>query len=75
MPPIGKGVSRLEKKAPDLIGAGSKFKHEWLVGWLAGKEQPLYAKSIGGSCLTPQTHMPGLTPEAEEIANIPTTNF
>lgn len=38
----GEPVSRLEKKAPDLIGIGSKFKHEWLVGWLAGKEPPVY---------------------------------
>lgn len=39
----GPAVSRYDKQAPDLIGIGSKFKHEWLVGWLEGKEDPVYA--------------------------------
>ncbi len=31
-------------KAPDLIWAGSKYRRPWLIGWLIGKEAPLYAK-------------------------------
>lgn len=40
----GKGDSRFNLKAPDLIWAGSKYRRPWLIGWLTGKEAPLYAK-------------------------------
>jgi len=40
----GKPDSRFNLRAPDLIWAGSKYQRSWLIGWLTGKEQPLYAK-------------------------------
>ncbi|RFC40869.1 MAG: Cytochrome c [Candidatus Nitrotoga sp. CP45] len=40
----GKPDSRFNLKAPDLIWAGSKYRRPWLIGWLTGKEAPLYAK-------------------------------
>jgi mono/diheme cytochrome c family protein len=65
----GPPASRLEKKAPDLIGAGSKFKHEWLVGWLAGKEPPIYALNYRwDQSRTPERHMTVSQSEAEAIA-------
>ncbi|MBL4664664.1 MAG: hypothetical protein JKY23_01690, partial [Nitrospinaceae bacterium] len=40
----GKGESRFNLKAPDLMWGGSKFKRDWLVAWLQGKENPVYSK-------------------------------
>lgn len=40
----GTADSRFNLRAPDLIWAGSKYQRAWLIGWLTGKEQPLYAK-------------------------------
>lgn len=40
----GKADSRFRLRAPDLIWAGSKYQRPWLIRWLTGKEQPLYAK-------------------------------
>ncbi len=41
----GEPESRFNLKAPDLMWAGSKYQHAWLVGFLTGKEKRLYAKS------------------------------
>ncbi|WHZ24327.1 MAG: Cytochrome c, class I [Nitrospira sp.] len=72
----GAPSSRLEKKAPDLIGAGSKFKQEWLVGWLTGKEQPLYAKSYRwDQSHTSQPHMTLPQSDAEAIVTYLETDF
>ena len=40
----GQPGSRFDLKAPDLMWAGSKYKRPWLIGWLTGKEAPLYDK-------------------------------
>ena len=40
----GQPESRFKLKAPDLMWAGSKYQRPWLIGWLTGKEEPLYAK-------------------------------
>ncbi|HSQ92045.1 MAG TPA: c-type cytochrome, partial [Nitrospiraceae bacterium] len=40
----GQPDSRFNLKAPDLIWAGSKYQRSWLIRWLTGKEEPLYAK-------------------------------
>lgn len=40
----GEATSRTNLQAPDLIGAGSKFQKEWLVGWLTGNEAAMYPK-------------------------------
>jgi mono/diheme cytochrome c family protein len=40
----GKPESRFKLRAPDLMWAGSKYQRSWLIGWLTGKEAPLYAK-------------------------------
>ena len=72
----GAPLSRLEKKAPDLIGAGSKFKHEWLISWLAGNEPPLYPKSYRwDQSQTPQPHMAVSQSDAEAIAQYLETDF
>lgn len=41
----GEPESRFNLKAPDLMWAGNKYQHPWLVGFLTGKENRLYAKS------------------------------
>ncbi len=38
----GEPVSRLKLKAPDLKWGGNKYQHNWLVGFLEGKEELLY---------------------------------
>lgn len=40
----GKPESRFKLRAPDMMWAGSKYQRSWLIGWLTGREQPLYAK-------------------------------
>ncbi len=40
----GKPESRFKLRAPDMMWAGSKYQRSWLIRWLTGKEQPLYAK-------------------------------
>ncbi len=72
----GPPLTRYEKKAPDLIGAGGKFKHEWLVSWLEGKEQPLYAKSYRwDQGQTPQSHMVLSRADAEAVAQYLDSDF
>jgi mono/diheme cytochrome c family protein len=72
----GPPASRLEKKAPDLIGAGSKFKRDWLVGWLAGKESPIYALNYRWDQPPgPERHMVVSQAEAETIAEYLETEF
>ena len=41
----GDPESRFNLKAPDLMWAGNKYQHQWLVGFLSGTESRLYAKS------------------------------
>ena len=72
----GSPASRFEKNAPDLIGVGSKFKREWLVGWLVGNEQPVYALSYRwDQSQTPERHLVVSQPEAEAIAEYLETDF
>ncbi len=40
----GEAESRFNLKAPDLMWAGSKYKRDWLIRWLTGKEKPIYIK-------------------------------
>lgn len=35
----GEPESRFNLKAPDLMWAGSKYKRDWLIRWLTGKER------------------------------------
>jgi mono/diheme cytochrome c family protein len=72
----GPPESRFEKKSPDLIGVGSKFKHEWLVGWLTGKEEPVYALGYRwDQSRSMDKHMVLSQPEAEAIAEYLETSF
>ncbi len=41
----GQPGSRFNLNAPDLMWAGSKYQHTWLIGFLTGTEKRLYAKS------------------------------
>ncbi len=65
----GEPESRFNLKAPDLMWAGSKYQHEWLVGFLAGKENRLYAKSYRwDQGWEPDSHVTLPEEQAEEIA-------
>ncbi|MBK9306998.1 MAG: c-type cytochrome [Nitrospira sp.] len=66
----GAADSRFKLNAPDLTGAGSKFKREWLMSWLLGKEAPVYAKSYRwDQSQQPDRHPVVSQAEAEQIAD------
>jgi len=66
----GVADSRFKLNAPDLIGAGSKLKRDWLIGWLRGKEEPVYAKSYRWDrSPQPDRHPVVSQKEAEQIAD------
>ncbi|MEO6545866.1 MAG: c-type cytochrome, partial [Nitrospiraceae bacterium] len=66
----GKPDSRFNLKAPDLIWAGSKYKRTWLIGWLTGKEAPLYAKGyLWDLTEVPSKHPMVTESEANAIAD------
>lgn len=72
----GQPASRFDKKAPDLIGVGSKFKHEWLVDWLAGKEQAVYTSGYRWDhSQTAQSHTVLPQADAEAMAAYLEKNF
>lgn len=65
----GKPESRFKLKAPDLMWAGSKYQRAWLIGWLTGKERPLYAKGYRWDLSQePTKHMIVTEAEANAIA-------
>ena len=54
----GKPESRFNLKAPDLMWAGSKYQRAWVIGWLTGKEEPLYPKGYRWDVMqAPYKHM------------------
>lgn len=66
----GKPESRFKLKAPDLMWAGSKYQRAWLIGWLTGKEAPLYAKGYRWDLSQePTKHMTVTEAEANAIAD------
>ena len=66
----GEATSRFNLQAPDLIGAGSKFQKEWLIGWLMGKEPTMYAKSYRwDQTQQPGRHMTVSQQKAEALAD------
>ena len=66
----GKPDSRFNLKAPDLMWAGSKYKRTWLIGWLTGKEAPLYAKGYRWDLTEVPSRHPMVTEsEANAIAD------
>lgn len=65
----GEPGSRFNLKAPDLMWAGSKYRHRWLVGFLSGKENMLYAKSYRwDQGWEPDVHIALPEDQAEAIA-------
>ena len=66
----GAGESRFNLKGPDLMWGGSKYQRQWLIDWLTGKEEMLYAKSYRwDQGQEPDVHI-AVTPEqAEAIAD------
>lgn len=65
----GDPESRFNLKAPDLMWAGSKYQHVWLVGFLTGKENRLYAKSYRwDQGRQPDAHVTLPEDQAEAIA-------
>jgi mono/diheme cytochrome c family protein len=62
----GQPESRFNLKAPDLMWGGSKFKRDWLVAWLQGKEASMYSKSYRWDLLMTPVKHPSIT---EEQAN------
>ena len=66
----GQADSRFNLRAPDLIWAGSKYKRAWLIGWLTGKEAPLYVKGYRWDLNEGAVKHPVVTePEANAIAD------
>ena len=66
----GKPDSRFTLKAPDLMWAGSKYQRAWLIGWLTGKEGPLYAKGYRwDQSEAPAKHVTVSEVEAQAIAD------
>lgn len=66
----GRPDSRFNLKAPDLIWAGSKYRRPWLIGWLTGKEAPLYAKGYRWDLGEAQSRHPVVTEiEANALAD------
>jgi mono/diheme cytochrome c family protein len=66
----GQPGSRFDLKAPDLIWAGSKYQRAWLIRWLMGKEEPLYAKGYRwDQSETPAKHPVVTDAEANAIAD------
>jgi mono/diheme cytochrome c family protein len=66
----GAADSRFKLNAPDLIGAGSKFKRDWLIRWLLGKEEPVYVKNYRWDQLPqPGRHPVTAQGDAEQIAD------
>lgn len=41
----GKPESKFRIAAPDLMWGGQKYQHEWLVGWLQGREPSMYPRA------------------------------
>jgi mono/diheme cytochrome c family protein len=67
---VGKGESRFNLKGPDLIWGGSKYQRQWLIDWLTGKEEMLYAKSYRwDQGQKPDVHMTVTKEQAEAIAD------
>ena len=66
----GKGESRFNLKAPDLMWGGSKFKRDWLVSWLQGKENPVYGKGYRWDLSTRPDKHPSITEgQAKAVAD------
>lgn len=66
----GTADSRFNLRAPDLIGAGSKYQRPWLIRWLTGKEAPLYVKGYRWDLTdVPAKHPMVTESEANEIAD------
>lgn len=64
----GNPDSRFNLKAPDLMWGGSKYQRSWLIGYLTGKEEPLYAKGYRWDLSeTPVKHMTVSTADADAI--------
>ncbi len=63
----GDPVSRQNKKAPDLIWAGNKYQHQWLVEWLQNPKQRLYPV---GYDYHPKRKQPHLALPAETAAAV-----
>lgn len=62
--------SRFNLRAPDLIWAGSKYQRSWLIRWLIGKEEPLYAKGYRWDLTeVPSKHPMVTEAEANAIAD------
>jgi mono/diheme cytochrome c family protein len=65
----GEGESRFNLKGPDLIWGGSKYQRQWLIDWLTGKEEMLYAKSYRwDQGQDPDVHITVTQEQAEAIA-------
>ncbi len=65
----GQPDSRFNLKAPDLMWAGNKYQHAWLVGFLSGNEKMLYAKSYRwDQGWEPDVHITLPAEQAEAIA-------
>ena len=72
----GEGESRFNLKGPDLMWGGSKYQRQWLIDWLTGKEEMLYAKSYRwDQGQNPDVHITVPPEQAEGIADYFEKNF
>ena len=66
----GEGESRFNLKGPDLMWGGSKYQRQWLIDWLTGKEEMLYAKSYRwDQGQDPDVHITVTPEQAEAITD------
>jgi mono/diheme cytochrome c family protein len=66
----GKPESRFNLKAPDLMWGGNKYKRDWLVRFLTGKERNLYQQNYRwDKSRKPTKHAVVTNKEAEAIAD------
>ena len=66
----GNPESRFNLKAPDLMWGGSKYKRDWLVRWLTGKEETMYVKGYRWDLSqVPKKHMVVSEEDATALAD------
>ena len=65
----GLPLPRSAKNAPDLIWAGSKYQHTWLVRWLQDPKEKLYPVGYDFNFKRKGPHMAISAAEARKVAN------
>ncbi|MGB0909482.1 MAG: c-type cytochrome [Nitrospirales bacterium] len=64
----GPPIARRDKHAPDLIWAGNKYQHAWLVTWLQNPKQRLYPLGYDYNPKRKKVHYTLTITEAKTVA-------